>query len=222
MAIAFDSSGNTVITTAVTTINVDITSAATGAWCYAGICGRGAITVPSGWTQIGTANGDATEVANVLMKRKKVGGDTTFAITTTSDRQCVVWSSYTGVDDTTPDSGTATNYWAAHTTGTSYVSGSVTNAFTNGWALTMSLDSSSTAQRTWTPDAALTERQDHCSSVNTFNGAQVCDSNGIVTVAAHSYTNVISAAETHGGVYLIYLNPLVSSNHGGFMDFFPI
>lgn len=231
MSIAFDSSGSTLQNTSTTTIVVDITSAAVGSMCYMAWGQRtgstqSTVSGMTGWTQIlapshdGVATGTSSGIA--VFSRLKQSGDSTFTLSyTVAGRSVAVWSSYTGVSSTTPNS--TPNYLAHTASSASVATNSITNAFTNAWALTFFCIASSTATRTFTPDAALTERVDTGDTTTSdATSIEIADSNGVVTAAAHSYTATASAAESHGGGVLFYLNPFVSTNHGGFMDFFPI
>lgn len=228
MAIAFDSSGATAQnTSSATTVAIDITAAATGATCYAAFNARArtTVTTPAGWTLVLAVqydNAGTPTSALAVFSRVKIAGDTTFTVTYgTADRSVIAWTSYTGVNTTTPNS---TASYLAHTSGTALATNSVSNSFTNGWAVVFNAVASSSALDTVAPDAALTERKEQGGNTTSdYSDIEIADSNGIVTVAAHSYSSTISLSESHAGTCLIYLNPLVAStNHGGFMDFFPI
>jgi hypothetical protein len=216
VAIALDSSGSTLITTSVSTANVDITTAATGATCYAllalGVSQASNVTW-TGWTSVLEGNeGTATHYA--LYRRVKVAGDTTFAVSwPTATKGTLGWASYTGGDQTTFDElAAATLHTSA---GTTYPTPSLTPTGSGRWALTGTWSrSTTTANQTesYTPDAALTERVDVNNGTNPWVPLELADSNGTVTVAAHSYTATMtttgsSASESHGGALLVYLIP---------------
>lgn len=211
-AIAFDSSGNATFAS-VTTTNIDITSAAVGATCYALLAlgtSQGGNVTWTGWTQVLEADeGTATHYA--FYKRIKQSGDTTMAVSwTTTTRGTIVWSSYTNVAS---DEGAAATL---HTSaGTTYPTPSVTPGGTGRWAISPTWSRSTTLAnqtQSFTADAALLERQDVNNGANPWVPSTIADSNTTVTVAAHTYTATMtttgaSASESHGGAILAYLVP---------------
>jgi hypothetical protein len=205
MAIAFDSSGSTV-GNGVTTLTVDITSAATGAWCYCYIqvgAPQTAVTF-TGWTNKVDAD-DSTFDHYSIWRRQKQSGDTTFAPSwPTSEGSAAGWVSYTGLDGTTPDEQFAS---VAHTSTANFVTPTATPSTATTWALTFSGARSTVASYTYTPDAALTERIDACNTSNRWSGIELADSNGTVTQAAHTYTAVCSASMSHGATAILFLVP---------------
>lgn len=162
-------------------------------------------TAPTGWTMLqqtseGTSGGSSS--LTMLLSRVKQPGDGSFTFTwpTANNYQATPFS-YPGVDYAL-DSPNA----AAHTSGANFVNTAAT-VYTNAWAVQVCGVRSTTAARTFTPDAAMTERSDVCSTTNRFAGIQISDSNAAVTAASHTYTSVLSASESHGGSILFYLVP---------------
>jgi hypothetical protein len=216
MAIAVDSGGGGAVTTAATSFNIDITSAATGADCFAWVAWglQSATFTSTGWTQV-LLGGPASTLTCVLLYRRKIAGDTTFSITSTSAKGCHAWESYTGLDATTPYQAATNgaNFLAKSTASVNVATPSVTNTDATAWALAFFASRSSTTGNkviTFTPDAALTERQDQNNSAapsSIWTGVEIADSAGAVTAAAHSYTAVASFSESFGAGALLYLNP---------------
>jgi hypothetical protein len=210
-----DTTGSTAITTAATSAVVDITAAAVGATVYAwvdlGVNTAAAVTA-TGWTSVLNAI-EGTSARYALMRRRKTVGDTTFTFNwTTSTKGVIGWSSYRGVDATTPDEN-ATLATNGSTSRTAVPTSSVSPTSTGRWALTCYGVRTTTVGNkpiTWTPDAALVERLDvdnNAAGSSPWCGIQIADSNGTVTNAAHSYTATHNAAESHDGSAIIYLIP---------------
>lgn len=205
MAIALDNSGSAV-GNGVSTLTVDITAATVGAWCYAFIQvgTTQTSTTFTGWTNLVDAD-DSTFDHYSIWRRKKQSGDTTFSPSwPTTEGSAAGWVSYTGVDPTTPDEGFAST---THTSTANFVTPTATPTAANRWALTFSGARSTTAAYTYTPDAALVERIDACNTANRWSGIEIADSNGTVTQAAHSYTAVCSASQSHGDTAILFLIP---------------
>ncbi len=214
MAIASDSSG-TVAGNSVTTLTVDITSAAVGAVCYCfiqiGVNQGGNITF-TGWTQI--AEGDeGTSTHSSLHRRVKQSGDTTFAPSWgTAEGSVAVWRSYTGVDGTTPDQqGT----YLAHTvSATTFITSSLTPTTATTWAIACAGARSTTSgnqPESFTADAGVPNATQTTNTANRWSTAVISDSGAAVTQAAHSYTQTLNHAETHGGMVGVFLNPAAAS-----------
>jgi hypothetical protein len=227
MPVLFDTSGNTNANTSGTSTVVDITSAAVGAWCYAlisvGATTSNVITTNASWTRLGALHIPGNTSSEVgLYRRQKQIGDTTFTFNYTSTfKNIVVWASYLGLDPVTPDDGVGS--WLTHdTVSASYVTPSVSNTFTNGWAVAFYHVRSSSALRTMTSDAALVERQDVACATSIWFGASIDDSNSAVTTGAHSYTATASGTDAGGGAFLIYLNPLVTVQADPAVPFMPV
>lgn len=209
MAIAFDSSGSSV-GNGVTTLTVDITSAATGAWCYCYIQvgTTQTSTTFTGWTNKVDAD-EGTSSHYSIWRRQKQAGDTTFAPSwPTSEGSAAGWVSYTGLDGTTPDEQFAST---PHTSTANFVTPTATPSTATTWALTFSGARSTVAAYTYTPDAAMTERIDACNTANRWSGIELADSNATVTQAAHSYTAVCSASQSHGATAILFLVPASSA-----------
>lgn len=214
MAIASDSSGSTT-GNGVTTLTIDITSAAVGAWCYCfifiGVNQGGNITF-TGWTQV--AEGDeGTSTHSALYRRQKQSGDTTFAPSWgTAEGSTAVWRSYTGVDGTTPDQqGT----YLAHTvSATTFITSSITPTTATTWAVACAGARSTTSANqpeSFTADAGVPNATQATNSANRWATAIISDSGAAVTQAAHSYTQTLNHAETHGGMVGLFLNPAAST-----------
>lgn len=216
MAIAPDTAGGGAAAAAATTIVVDITAAATGSdvfvWVAWGL--QSATFTATGFTQI-LVGGPATTLTCGLFYRRKVAGDTTFNWTVGSAKGCWAWASYTGLDAASPYQ-TATlgaNFLAKSVASVNVATPSVSNSSATAWALAFHASRTSTSGNkviTFTPDAALTERQDQNNSAATssiWTGAEIADSNAAVSAAAHAYTAVASFSESFGGGALLYLNP---------------
>jgi hypothetical protein len=208
--IAWDSSGAKV-GSSVTSLTVDITAAAVGAVCYA--AAEIATTQPSGTTMTGwTRLLDADEGSSshyAVWRRTKISGDTTFTISwANSQGASAVWSSYTGLA-ATPDEGSAA---LAHTaSSTSFTTPSATPSDAARWALVGAGVRVSAAGETFTAPSGFTARVQAGSTVSRWAIAIVSDSAAAVTAAAHSYTCVLSTAETHGAAWILYLIPASGS-----------
>jgi hypothetical protein len=201
--------------TSVSTIAVDVSGATNGevVWIIGtlGDAEVGAITAPAGWntlgqTSEGTSGGSSSRT--VIFWKVKQASDGTITITdatnwTVATKPQFVPISWPGVDPTNPAEGLS---WLAHTTGTSYVTGTATPTDANRWAVGVFSARGTTATVAWTPDAALTERVDAVNSASTFVGLEVADSNGAVTAAAHTYT-AVSQTASHGLGGLFFLIP---------------
>ncbi|HEV2260268.1 MAG TPA: hypothetical protein VGS06_44750, partial [Streptosporangiaceae bacterium] len=222
MAIALDSSGTTKVTAGATSATLDITSAAVGATVYAGLF-LGATqtsTTLTGWTSRVEAD-ESTATHYAVYRRVKQSGDTTFTWSwVTSTHGVIEWASYTGGDQSTFDELAQAQL---HTTGTSFATPSLTPNGAGRWSLafTYARDTTSSADlpdgSTWTPDAALTERLDASTAAGSspWISAELADSNGTVTVAAHSYTATCATAESHGAAILLFLIPASSAGVAG-------
>jgi hypothetical protein len=216
---AFDTTGSTALTAAATSAVVDITAAATGAWCYAWCAlglNSGAIS-STGWTSLLDAD-EGTSAHYALLRRKKQSGDTTFTFSwTTSTKGTIGWASYTGLDATTPDEQAtlATN----GVTGRTAVPGpAATPTAASRWVVAFSaVRTTNVANKpiTWTPDAATTERLDvdnNAAGSAPWLGLEIADTATAVTQAAHSYTATHNASESHDGSATLYL---ISATSGG-------
>lgn len=168
----------------------------------------------SGWTELGVLTTDSTITVGVFFRKKPVGATTT-VFTTQSGRGCWVILAYPNLDPTTPYQTftTAANMLKKNTAGATIPTPAVVNSLATAWALAVHALRTSTVGNkaiTFTPDGALTERQDANMSASTsspWTAVEAADSNGAVTAASHSYTATANFSETHGGGGLIYLNP---------------
>lgn len=214
--VPFDTSGVTVLTASATSAVVDISTAADGAWCYAWAnlsVNSGAISA-TGWTDpSATINADeGTSAHYALLRRKKQPGDSTFTFSwTTSGKGVIGWVSYTGLDPTTPDEQAAlvTNGSTSRVTAPTP---SATPTAANRWAVAFHGVRSSTAGNKpifWFPDPALFERVDIDNNAGSspWSGIQIADSPTVVTAAAHTYTGLHNAAESHDGSAILFLIP---------------
>jgi hypothetical protein len=223
VAIAPDANGSTAVTAAAQAATVDITAAAAGAWCYLWCAISTASTTQAGvpssasWTtlqSVQTASG-TSGACYAVYRRQKQAGDTTFSFTWTANAKGVfAWASYAGLNST-PDeqSAIALN----DTTSRAGVpTPSATPSNSNRWALAFfGQRSTTTGNRptAWTHDAALTERKEADNSAaasSPWLGADIEDSNGPVTQAAHSYTATSNQTESHDGSAILFLIPLVT------------
>ena len=195
-----------------TSDTISIAGATVGDVCFilaAVSLGETGISTPTGWTLVAEggegANG-ATGSRTGLYYRVKQTGDTTFTVSWSSSatKYIIQAFSYSGLDSTTPVEGGA---YASHTSGSSYVSPSVTPTAADRWILTCSHARSSTAASTFTPDAALTERIDATNGANAWSSIEVADTAATVSAAAHSYTATGSRSESHGGTIAAALLP---------------
>jgi hypothetical protein len=216
VAIAPDTTGSTSMTGGATSTSIDITAAAVGArvyvWIAIGPAPTGTINI-TGWTNVVTQTEDGTTARYALMTRVKQSGDTTFSVSwVNSAKGTLGWGSYTGQDAVTPDelASLTTN---GVTSRTAVPTSSLTPTATGRWSLGFWSARTSTAGNkpiTWTPDAALTERLDidnNTAASAPWIGVEIADSNGTVTVAAHSYTASHNAAESHDATVLLFLIP---------------
>lgn len=175
-----------------TSATLDISGAADGDWCYVDLCigisQTLPLTPPTGWTLV-TEGNEAAASYTGRFRRKKVTGDTTFIFNFSAGAKFTALPySYPGLDATTPDEGAV---YLAHTANNAnFVSGSVTPAAADRWIVTGAHAKSTTALRTFTPDAAMTERSDGGDTGNPENAHQLADTNTAVTQAAHTYTAV--------------------------------
>ena len=214
MAIAADSSGSST-GNSVSTLTVDITSAAVGAQCYCfifiGVNQGGNITF-TGWTQI--AEGDeGTSTHSAFYRRLKQSGDTTFSPSwATAEGSSAVWRSYTGVDTTTPDQqGTFLTHTVSATT---FITPSITPTTATTWAVGCAGARSTTSgnqPESFTFDAGIPNGTQTTNTSNRWATAGISDSGAAVTQAAHSYTFTLNHAETHGGMMGVFLNPAAAA-----------
>lgn len=196
-----------------TTDTVSIAGATDGDICFMLVAlsvGETGITTPTGWNLIAEggegANGAAGSRTGLFWRQKQTG-DTTFTVTwsSTATKYVIQAFSYSGLNTSTPVEGGA--YSAHSATSANYVSPSVTPTSTDRWILTGSHARSTTQASTFTPDAALTERQDVTNGANSWSSIELADSNAAVTQAAHTYTAVASFADGHGGTVAVALIP---------------
>lgn len=199
----------------VLTVTVNVAGATDGEVCFIfgtlGDSQTGALSTPAGWTKIGESSESASggsSSRSVVYWKVKNSGDGNVTITgggwTFATRPQFVPISWPGVDTTTP---TEQFTWgAAHTTGTSYVSGTATPTAADRWAVGFFTARGTTALVTWTPPAGMTERVDVINATGYFVALTVDDSNGPVTQASHSYTATGQSA-SHGLGALFYLIP---------------
>ena len=119
-------------------------------------------------------------------------------------------AAYSGVDTTNPFSATPAEN-GTNETGTSatHTPPLVTNPDANGWAVA-SFCTRGLSAGSWTPDAALTERLDNTTSASSQIASCFDDSNGVVSAAAHSYTDTASASAANATMWLGFLKPASS------------
>jgi hypothetical protein len=215
VAIARDVTGPAVkMTTAATSATVDITTAAAGSFvfCLVALGLNEASLTFTGWTQL-LAGDESTATHYGLFWRQKIAGDTTFTVSwPSSTKGTIGWVSYTGLNAAAPQELAAVTL---HTTGTSFVSPSLTPSTAAEWALFCCYARDTTLATdlpdgtAWAPDAALTELLDasNQASSGTWVAIEFADSGAAVTQAAHSYTAVSATAESHGAAFLLFLNP---------------
>lgn len=213
MAIAFDNSGSTT-GNSVSSLTVDITAAAVGAWCYAFIQiatsqGTTPVTI-AGWQQLCDIN-EGTNSHFALLRRVKQSGDTTFTANwPTAAGAVAVWSSYTGLLTAQPEEGFGPALHSASST--TYTTKNVTPADNTRWALTAAGGKSTTTTgETWTAGTGMTLRTQAVNSTLNCSPAVIGDSNGAITQAQHNYSWTLSTAEAHGGTALALLIPSTSA-----------
>jgi hypothetical protein len=221
--ITVDQHADVAVTTNIATATIDITTAAVGTWVYLFITVVGAISVAptaTGWTTV------TTDSPNLrILRRKKVGGDTTFTVNWTGASNAMLsWVSFNNCDPTTPDeSAAATDQSGTSRTAVPTPSASPTAAgrYAVGYFSTRA-SVSGNKNITWTPDAALTEILDangSAGSVNSWVGHEVAWSVTPVTNASHTYTGTHNIAETRDFSAILYLIPAPSTSFGaGFFD----
>jgi hypothetical protein len=208
VAIALDTSSTGLSDTTVTSASVNISAAATGAqvfWCLelTVSTSNNLATPPTGWTLVAEDH-TSGNIVYAIYTRTKQGGDTSYSATwTTLSRYLTSWVSYTGVDPTTPNETAAKAYGT--TTVATVATGTATPAAAGRWALAFHMNRNTTGANTFTPDAALTERRDDGGAVNPWSSMEIADSNGIVTVASHSYTATGTQSSASRPGVLIYL-----------------
>ncbi len=213
MAIAFDSTGS-VTGNNVATVTVDITTAATGAFCYCffqiATNELKGITF-TGWQRLIDTD-EAVSSHFALFRRVKQSGDTTFAASwNTAQGVAAAWASYTGLNATYPEEGFV---GATHITNSaSYVTPTGTPADATRWALGCAgARSTVTTGETWTGPGAMTIRSQAVNSTLRCSPVAIADTNATVAQSAQSYTFTLSAAEVHGGTTLAFLIPAASAN----------
>jgi hypothetical protein len=209
-----DATGSTAITTNATSATVDITAAKVGTIVYAWVAlGINAGTVSAtGWTSVANAD-EGTSAHYALLWRRKALGDTTFSFGwTTTTKGVIAWTSYFGVDPTTPHEN-ATLVTNGVTSRTAVPTSSQTPSAATRTALAcFAVRTTNSANKpiTWTPDAALVERIDvdnNAAAATPWMGVEMADSNGPVTAAAHSYTGTHNVAESHDASMILFLIP---------------
>lgn len=224
MAQAFDSSGSTAVTAGTTSATVNITAAATGAWCYCWVAistgtstDTGAVTA-TGWTsRVDAAESPTTNAHYAVLRRQKQAGDTTFTFAwTTSGKGTLAWVSYTGLDGTTPDE-LPTIAAQSATARTAVPTPSATPTAANRWGVGffgVRTTNSANKPITWTP-TTVTERIDvdnNTAGSAPWLGVSICDTNGTVAASAQSYTSTHNASESNDGSAILFLIPASGSN----------
>jgi hypothetical protein len=198
-----------------TSVIMDISGATDGEWAFVAIIiadsQSSPPTAPSGWALTGAPgqegpSGGASSCLTVYQRIKQTG-DTTFTFTwpTTRKFEAIVWS-WPGLNKVTPTEGYAYNPHSV--SGTSYVSSTLTPTDSNRWAAMVSGARGTTANQTWTPDGALTERIDaNHGGTTPFTAIELADSNAPVTTAPATYTATDSQSDPNGGVIVFALIP---------------
>lgn len=211
MAVSAPTIGTTVPgSTAGLSVTLDFTAAAVGSLLLAviGLADSqvSAPTAPAGWTYIQGSEGTSGAASSRLIVgwRVKQSGDTTQQFTWGTSCKygaAPVW--YPGGGNI--EGGT----YLAHTVNSAnYATATLTPTAGDRWAVMVALSRSTTAGRTFTPDAALTERADFVhAGTNPWPSLEVADSNTTVTAAGHTYTAVCSGSESHGGTIILAVIP---------------
>ncbi|MER7063965.1 hypothetical protein [Streptomyces albidoflavus] len=218
MGIVAGVSGQTSITAGATSTSLDISTATDNEWVHAFLtlgATQASDVTWTGWAKV--LEGDSgTGSHYALYRRKKVAGDTTFSVSwVTSSKGTLGWQQWTGLDGTAPDE--LAQFNAHLSSGTSYVTPSITPNAADRWAATFTYARSTTSGNkniSWTPDAALVERLDVNNSAAAsapWTGLEIADSNAAVTASSHSYNAVEAFSESHGGALLLYLIPAAAS-----------
>lgn len=225
MAFATDTSGHCDLPSG-TSGTVDITTAAVGAWVYLWVTLIGSITVPAavtGWTAIVTDSPNA-----VVLKRKKLSGDTTFTVSWTGSAQGVgIWASFTGLDPTTQEEAAAITD-STTPTRTAVPTPTCTPGFTGRVGLAFfSVRTTTSANKaiTWSPDPATTEIIDYAYSaaaVSPWVGAEIAITTSSPSTAPIQYTASHNFTETRDFSALMFLIPAATippaNAKAGFFD----
>lgn len=196
------------------TLNVDVSGAANGqvVWIIGTIGGIDAsdtaIVAPAGWNILGQSSEGVAAGASsrvIVLWKVKTAGDTTVTINwVASVRYQFLPISWPGVSIATPAEALT---WLAHTTGTSYVTGSGTPTAANRWAVGVFESRGTTTATAWTVDTTLASRSSVINTgTNPFSGLLVADSNGTATQAAHAYTSA-GQSSSHGIAGVFFLIP---------------
>jgi hypothetical protein len=196
--------------TAGTSVTLDFTTASNGDLLFAdiGLADSQAVvpTPPAGWTYIqGSEGASGAASSRTITAYKFKSGDGLVAFTWgTSCKYDAVPSWWTGVG------AVEGAVYLAHTVANAnFVTTSITPTGSDRWIRMCANSRSTTAARTFLPDAAMVERADFVhGSTNPWPTVQVCDTNGAVTAAPHTYTSVCSGSESHGGTTAVALIPL--------------
>jgi hypothetical protein len=199
------------VITNVATATIDITTATIGNWVYCFITVVGAVSVAptiTGWTQV------TVDSPNLkILRRKKVGGDTTFTVNWTGNSNAMIsWVEWSGLDPTSPDESAAATDFSG-TTRTAVPTPSATPTTTGRYAVGyFATRATVTGDKaiTWTSDAALTEIVDangSAGSVSSWVGHEIAWSVTPVTNASHTYTATHNITETRDFSAILFLIP---------------
>jgi hypothetical protein len=213
VAIAFDNTGSA-FSNAATSLSIDITAAATGAWVYAyfqiGGSEPNGVTL-AGWNKLIDQNEPNSGSHFAMFRRVKQSGDTTFSASFQSSQSVVAaWSSYTGLNSDVPDEGFQGA--SQQSTTSSYTTPTGTPVDNTRWALAAVGARSTVSAETWTAPASLTLRVQAVNTASRWDPVAIADSNGAVAASAQSYTFTLSASEAHGGKVLGFLVPSTATD----------
>lgn len=204
-----------IATSGATSVTLDFTQATVGEQMFAfvGLSDVQAATptAPSGWTillQGGEGTTGAASSRLICYTRRKQVGDTTQTFSWgTACGYAAVGAQYPGLDPNNPTEGAV---YLAHSSGTTYPTGTVTPTAANRWIVSCYYDRNTTSTGSWTPDAAQVERIDFVSAANPWSVMEIADTNGPVTKAAHTYT-ASSITSSHGGSIAFAIIPSTAS-----------
>lgn len=217
MALSYVATGTTVITVGSTSASVTLpTGIQAGdlliAWLGFGIV-PSSVSGMTGWTAFSwSPQTDGTNNAQYAYWKLAGSSETNPSVTwSTTAKGVFTCVAYRGADQTTPI--IASDGRIRTTSTTDVVTANLANPDATAWAVMISATRSSTSGNkaiAYTPDAALTERNDTNNSAagsSPWVGVQVADSNGAVTAAAHLYTAVANFTEAHHTAGLFYIVP---------------
>lgn len=201
-----------IATSGQTSVTLDFTASPAGEWCFAfvGLSDSQVTppTAPTGWSILLQGAESASGAASsrlIVYTRLKQAGDTTTAFTWgTACGFSALPVAWYGLDQTTPTEGAI---YLAHSSGTTYPTGTVTPTAADRWIAGVFYNRTTTSTGSWISDPGMTERYAVASAANPWSLLEIADTGIAVTAAGHTYTSTSSVSSSHGGSIAFALIP---------------